>query len=57
MNYAKALIEHYPGTEWYMADSHNYDTLEWFSESPKPTKEELGQLGSQAAPKEEIQTR
>lgn len=41
MDYAAILIEHYPGTEWYMADTKDYGTLEWSGDTPKPTREEL----------------
>ena len=41
-NYAKALQELYPGTQWAVS-GNNYETLEWaeWNDVPKPSKEEL----------------
>jgi hypothetical protein len=38
--YSDVLTEMYPGAEWSMSNE-DYSTLEWLSESQKPTKKEL----------------
>ena len=40
-DYAGILTEFYPGTEWYLGDTTDYETLRWDTDSEKPTKEEL----------------
>jgi hypothetical protein len=39
-DYVAVLQANYAGTEWSIA-GNDYDTLEWFSESTKPTQAEL----------------
>jgi hypothetical protein len=39
-NYAAVLQANYAGTEWSI-QGNDYATLEWFSESTKPTQAEL----------------
>jgi hypothetical protein len=39
-DYAAVLTANYPGAEWSIS-GNNYDTLEWFSQSTKPTQAEL----------------
>ena len=39
-NYAKVLETNYVGTEWVIS-GNDYETLEWFSSTPKPTQAEL----------------
>ena len=39
-DYAKVLQTNYGGKEWSIS-ANNYDTLEWFSNTPKPTQAEL----------------
>ena len=39
-NYAMVLETNYPGTQWAINDN-DYATLQWFSDSPKPTQAEL----------------
>jgi hypothetical protein len=41
-NYPLILITNYVGAEWSM--NGDYSTLEWFSNTPKPTKAELDAL-------------
>ena len=41
MNYANVLVRNYPGTRWKMKNSSDYDTLEWYDESSKPSKDDL----------------
>ena len=40
MRYSTVLTYLYSGQEWSLSDE-NYDTLNWFSDTPKPTKDEL----------------
>ena len=40
IDYVKILQTNYAGKEWSISDN-NYDTLEWFSNTPKPTQAEL----------------
>lgn len=40
VNYSDVLTEMYPGSEWSMSNE-DYSTLEWLSDSKKPTKKEL----------------
>ena len=39
-DYAAVLETNYPGTEWAI-DNNDYATLQWFSNTPKPTQAEL----------------
>jgi len=41
MNYANVLVRIYPGTSWKMKNSSDYDTLEWYDETSKPSKDDL----------------
>ena len=41
MDYSHALIKNYLGTKWKMEDATDYDTLEWYDETPKPSKDDL----------------
>ena len=43
INYSSILIVNYPGTEWSMTDE-DYSTLQWYSDTPKPTQAELDAL-------------
>ena len=43
--YSEVLTEHYAGSQWCM-NNEDYDTLQWFSNTPKPTKADLDQLAS-----------
>lgn len=43
IDYSKILFVNYPGSEWAMSNE-DYATLEWFSDTPKPTQEELDAL-------------
>ena len=40
IDYVKILQTNYAGKEWSISEN-NYDTLEWFSNTPKPTQAEL----------------
>lgn len=42
IDYASILTVNYAGKEW--AISGDYDTLQWFDASPKPTQQELDAL-------------
>ena len=42
LNYPLILITNYAGAEWSM--NGDYSTLEWFSDTPKPTQAELDAL-------------
>ncbi len=39
-DYALVLTMNYKGAEWAL-DGNDYDTLQWFSSTPKPTQAEL----------------
>ncbi len=39
-NYVEVLQTNYPGAEWSIS-ANDYDTLEWYSASTKPTQAEL----------------
>ena len=41
MDYSHALVKNYPGTKWKMEDATDYDTLEWYDETSKPSNSEL----------------
>lgn len=43
IDYSKILIVNYVGSEWAMSNE-DYATLQWFSDTPKPTQEELDAL-------------
>jgi hypothetical protein len=43
LNYAQILITNYPNTEWSLTEN-DYDTLQWLSDTPKPTQAELDAL-------------
>jgi hypothetical protein len=43
INYALILTENYFGNEWALSNN-DCKTLQWFSDTPKPTKEELDAL-------------
>jgi hypothetical protein len=45
-NYAVVLSIKYPGSLWSI-DANDYSTLEWHSNSPKPTQAELDALWPQ----------
>ncbi|HEY7823910.1 MAG TPA: hypothetical protein VIG24_13795 [Acidimicrobiia bacterium] len=39
-DYIAVLRALYPGAQWSLSDN-NYDTLEWYEDTPKPTQAEL----------------
>ena len=39
-DYVAVLTANYPGAQWVIS-GNDYDTLQWFSETPKPTQAEL----------------
>ena len=39
-NYAAVLTANYAGAQWSLS-GNDYDTLEWFDDTPKPTQAEL----------------
>ena len=41
MDYCNVLVKNYPGTKWTMEDASDYDTLEWYDETSKPSKDDL----------------
>ena len=41
MDYSNVLVKNYPGTKWKMEDASDYDTLEWYDETSKPSKDDL----------------
>lgn len=43
INYALILSVNYVGIEWAI-NGNDYDTLQWFSDTPKPTQAELDAL-------------
>ena len=43
INYPQILSINYPGSQWAMS-GNDYETLEWFSNTPKPTQAELDAL-------------
>lgn len=43
IDYAQILTINYVGKEWSL-DGDSYDGLTWFSDTPKPTQEELDAL-------------
>ena len=42
-NYTQILTVNYPNTQWVMR-GNSYSGLEWLSDTPKPTQEELDAL-------------
>ena len=43
INYSQIISVNYPNSEWAM-NNEDYSTLQWFSETSKPTQEELDAL-------------
>jgi hypothetical protein len=43
INYALILTVNYPGKEWSLYNN-DYDTLQWYSDTTKPSKQELDAL-------------
>ena len=43
ITYAQILTINYPNTEWSISEN-DYSTLQWFSDTPKPTQAELDAL-------------
>lgn len=43
ISYSTILTVNYPNDEWSL-DGEDYATLEWYSDTPKPTQEELDAL-------------
>ena len=41
--YSEKLTDHYAGKEWSM-NNEDYETLEWYSQTPKPTRAQLDAL-------------
>ena len=41
MDYSRVLVKNYPGTSWKMENASDYDTLEWYDETSKPSKDDL----------------
>ena len=41
MDYSNVLIKNYSGTKWKMEDASDYDTLEWYDQTSKPSKDDL----------------
>jgi len=39
-DYAAVLMANYPGTQWAL-NNNDYATVQWFSDTPKPTQTEL----------------
>ena len=40
IDYAAVLVALYPGAQWSLS-GNDYDTLEWFDDTPKPSQAEL----------------
>jgi hypothetical protein len=40
IDYTLVLIANYAGSQWSL-DGNDYDSLQWFSDTPKPTQAEL----------------
>ena len=40
IDYAEILVRNYPGSSWTM-HGNDYETLQWHSDSQKPTQQEL----------------
>jgi hypothetical protein len=43
-NYVQVLQANYVGSEWAINNNDDYDSLQWFSDTPKPTQAELDAL-------------
>ena len=41
MDYSNVLVKYYLGTSWKMKDATDYNTLEWYEETSKPSKDDL----------------
>ena len=41
MDYSNVLVKNYPGASWKMENASDYDTLEWYDETSKPSKDAL----------------
>ena len=41
MEYSNLLVKYYLGTSWKMENASDYDTLEWYDETSKPSKDDL----------------
>ena len=41
MDYSNVLVKYYLGTSWKMENASDYDTLEWYDETSKPSKVDL----------------
>ena len=39
-DYAAVLVANYPGAQWSLS-GNDYDTLEWYDDTPKPSQAEL----------------
>jgi hypothetical protein len=39
-DYTAVLSANYPGAQWSL-NANDYDTLEWYDDTPKPTQQEL----------------
>ena len=39
-DYRAVLVANYPGAQWSLS-GNDYDTLEWYDDTPKPTQAEL----------------
>ena len=39
-DYAAILVANYPGAQWSLT-GNDYDTLQWYDDTPKPTKKAL----------------
>jgi len=39
-DYIAVLLANYPGAQWSLS-GNDYDTLEWYDDTPKPTQAEL----------------
>jgi hypothetical protein len=42
-DYSKILVANFPNAQWQLNDN-SYETLQWFSDTPKPTQAELDAL-------------
>ena len=40
IDYAAVLVALYPGAQWLLS-GNDYDTLEWYEDTPKPSQAEL----------------
>ena len=53
IDYSQILSINYPNSEWGITDNY-YNTLEWYSETPKPTQAELDALFNQRFEKQAV---